>query len=129
MHLRKAPAFTYAMQLIGASPSSFKIGWAFDQNARARQFNQAAMPELGGIAYKLVFGHQWDTARQAYRMEQDLLRHFDCKRHPANHEVVCGVAYDDLTAAWVELVRLQKGRSVSNRSTQLLKLTSHPASR
>jgi hypothetical protein len=109
MHMRRAPAYTYAMQLIGASQPSFKIGWAFDQNARARQFNQAAMPQLGGISYKPVFEHLWDTARQAYRMEQQLLSQFHGKRHPANHEIVCSVSYDDLMAAWVELLSRRKG--------------------
>jgi len=128
MHLRRAPAYTYAMRLIGASQPSFKIGWAFDQNARARQFNQAAMPELGGISYEPIFQHLWDTARQAYRMEQQLLSRFHGKRHPANHEIVYGLSYDDLEAAWIELVSRRTGSFCVEASADLLKLTSRRGS-
>lgn len=65
MHMRRAPAYTYALQLVGANTSAYKIGWAFDHEARARNFNQAAMPALGGLKYKIVLEHLWDSARQA----------------------------------------------------------------
>jgi hypothetical protein len=77
MHMRRASAYTYAMQVVGASPLAFKVGWAFDYKARAQQFNQAAMPELGGLQYRPVLNHLWDTAREAYVMEQQLLDYFN----------------------------------------------------
>lgn len=49
MHLRRAEAYTYAMEIIQAKASSFKVGWAFDVRQRARQFNHSAMPFLGGV--------------------------------------------------------------------------------
>ena len=40
MHLRRAPAFTYAMLIEGAAKSAFKIGWAVDYRVREREFNR-----------------------------------------------------------------------------------------
>ncbi len=101
MHLRRAAAYTYAMSIEGASQECFKIGWAFDYKARQRQFNLAALPELGGLRYKPRLFCPWDTARDAYRMEQAVLRHFDINRHPANREVVHGISYGLLERTWI----------------------------
>jgi len=100
MHLRRAPAYTYAMQIQGATSSSFKVGWAFNHRTRVRQFNLYALPEIGGLQYRVRFTELWDTARQAFRMEQHLLKSFDTKRHPANREVICGVTFDELQSSW-----------------------------
>jgi hypothetical protein len=109
MHMRRAPAFTYAMRVEGATPMSFKLGWAFDFKLRAEQFNQASMPELGGLRYKPVLNHFWDTARQAYCMEQRLLRHFSSHRHAANFEIVHGILFAELESAWVKFSTSLKG--------------------
>lgn len=100
MHMRGAPAYTYAMKIIGASPDAIKIGWAFDYKSRARQFNRGAMPGLGGLKYNPIRFHLWDTARQAYAMEQKLLAGWDDRLHPDNREIVLGLSDDDLGAAW-----------------------------
>jgi hypothetical protein len=52
MHMRSWRAYTYAMEVVGAARPSFKVGWAFDLIMRARQFNQAAMPSIGGLRYE-----------------------------------------------------------------------------
>ena len=49
MHLRRAPAYSYAMEIEGASRGAFKIGWAFDFQTRQRQFNLYALPQLDGL--------------------------------------------------------------------------------
>jgi hypothetical protein len=108
MHLRRAPAFTYAMRLEGATTSAFKIGWAFDWKQRERQFNQAAMPAAGGLRYRTVYHEIWETAFDAFRMEQALLRHFDSARHPQNREVVSAVGEDKLLAAWIRCLQATK---------------------
>jgi len=100
MHMRRAPAYTYAMRIVGAQHSAFKIGWAFDFKKRARQFNHAAMPSLGGLEYKPFLFQLWDTARIAYVMEQKLLETLSDKRHPANNEIVLGVKDGELEAIW-----------------------------
>ncbi len=89
------------MKIKGASPSTFKIGWAFDFKQRARQFNHAAMPDLGGLEYKPFRFHLWDTARQAYAMEQALLAQLSTRLHPDNGEIVHGLSDDDLDALWI----------------------------
>ncbi len=104
MHMREAPAYTYAFEIKGARSFAFKIGWAFDYKIRARQFNQAAMPELGGLHYKPALDNLWDTAREAYRMEQRLLGQFESKRHAQNHEIICDVKLEDLTSVWARLL-------------------------
>lgn len=101
MHMRRAPAYTYAMKVVGARPSAFKVGWAFDFKQRARQFNHAAMPGLGGLEYKPFRFHLWDTARQAYAMEQALLVHLSDRLHADNREIVLGLTDDELDAAWL----------------------------
>lgn len=100
MHMRRAPAYTYAMKIVGARSNAFKIGWAFDFKQRARQFNHAALPALGGLEYKPLFFHMWDTARQAFAMEQALLAHLLDRRHPDNSEIVTGLSDDELLNVW-----------------------------
>lgn len=105
MHMRRAPAYTYALRIIGAKAAAFKIGWAFDYQQRASQFNHASMPELGGLRYVPVLFHLWDTARQAYSMEQSLLTHFADHRHSANNEIVQAVSDAALQSLWTSAVR------------------------
>lgn len=105
MHMRRAPAYTYAMRLVGARRSAFKIGWAFDFKQRAQLFNQASMPLLGGIKYEPFLTQLSDTARMAYAMEQALLRHFAEKRHSHNHEILTGLSDAELQAAWAAAVQ------------------------
>ncbi|EAP81672.1 GIY-YIG nuclease family protein [Sulfitobacter sp. NAS-14.1] len=101
MHMRRAQAYTYAMKIVGARSSAFKIGWAFDFKQRARQFNHAALPALGGLEYKPFRFQLWDSARQAYKMEQALLAHLSDRRSSDNGEVVTGISDDDLNAVWI----------------------------
>jgi hypothetical protein len=102
MHMRRAPAYTYCMEVEGAEKWSFKIGWAFDYTVRERQFNQSALPQIGGLRYRTKLQHLWDTAREAFAMEQELLRHFDAQRHPANREILFGVTYEEVEQAWID---------------------------
>ena len=102
MHLRRAPAYTYLMAIEGAQGIAFKIGWAFEYNARQQQFNQFALPDIGGLRYVTRLHRLWDTARDAFAMEQAILRRFDQKRHRSNREVIHGVEYTRLEAAWVD---------------------------
>lgn len=104
MHMRRAPAYTYAMRVADARPSAFKIGWAFDFKQRARQFNHSALPGLGGLEYQPFRFHLWDTARQAYAMEQALLAHLSDRLHPDNGEVVTGLSDDDMSACWNDAI-------------------------
>lgn len=105
MHMRSAPAYTYAFEIKGASAKAFKVGWAFDFKSRARQFNQAAMPALGGLRYAPNLYYLWDTARQAYRMEQGILAHFNNKRHRDNHELLFEVTEEELQLVWFSLLK------------------------
>ncbi len=109
MHLRRAPAYTYAMAIEGASGVAFKIGWAFDFRARQRQFNLYALPQLDGLRYQTRLHYLWRTARAAFNMEQAILRQFDGDRHPANREVIFGVRYEALEAAWIAYLQEARG--------------------
>lgn len=100
MHMRRAPAFTYAFRLIGADNWAVKFGWAFDFRQRMRLFNQQSLPSLGGIEYRPVFFARWPSARHAYLVERQLLLHFQQRRHPKNREVVVGVDDDELNEIW-----------------------------
>jgi hypothetical protein len=102
MHVRRAPAYTYAMKIESATGSLFKIGWAFDYKKRERHFNLSSLPQVGGLRYRTALYHLWNTARAAYKMEQTILSKFDAERHPSNREVVSGIDYDALHAAWIE---------------------------
>lgn len=101
MHMRRAPAYTYAMKVVGAKPSAFKIGWAFDFKQRARQFNHAAMPGLGGLEYQPFRFHLWDSARQAFKMEQALLSRLSSRLNADNAEIVQDLSEDELHALWI----------------------------
>lgn len=100
MHMRRAPAYTYAMEIRSARQLAFKIGWAFDFRQRRDQFNHASLPDLGGLEYVPAWYHLWDTAKQAYHMEQCLLLRLADHRHPANNEVIVGVRRQELEALW-----------------------------
>lgn len=110
MHLRRAPAQTYAMAVEGASAVAFKIGWAFEAKMRERHFNLAAVPTLGGVRYRIKLTEWWDTAKDAYAMEQSLLRTFDAARHSSNREILTGVSYDVLESAWIGYISSRRGR-------------------
>lgn len=110
MHMRRAPAFTYAMAIEGATTPAFKIGWAFDWKQRERQFNQAAMPQNGGVRYRTILNELWGTASEAFRMEQALLRTFDAARHAANIEIVISDP-DSLQRVWIDhLMAIRRAR-------------------
>jgi hypothetical protein len=102
MHLRRAPAYTYAMGIEGASEEAFKIGWAFDFKMRERQFNLPSLPALGGLRYRTKLFQLWPTAQDAFRMEQALLRKFDGKRLKSNAEVLAPMNGETLQAAWTK---------------------------
>ncbi|MGO1076292.1 GIY-YIG nuclease family protein [Inquilinus sp. CA228] len=104
MFLRNTEAFTYLMSVESHKHLAYKIGWAFDVKLRERQFNRASMPELGGARYKAVLEQRWPTARQAFRMEQALLKSFDAIRHPRNSEIVWPIPLGDLQKAWTRYV-------------------------
>lgn len=108
MHMRRMSAYTYAMAIEKAAPAAFKVGWAFDYKTRQRQFNSAALPQLGGLLYKVKFFHLWETAMDAFRMEQWLLRHFDKLRHPANREVITPLTLESLQAAWSNYLAMRR---------------------
>ena len=101
MHMRRMSAFTYAMEIEHATQAAFKIGWSFDHKARAGQFNLYSLPQLGGLRYRIRFQQLWETAMDAFRMEQTLLRKFDARRHPANREVVTPLSLAELETAWI----------------------------
>jgi hypothetical protein len=108
MHIRRAPAYTYAMAIEGAS-NAFKIGWALDYKARMQQFNLSSLPELGGLRYRVRMKELWNTAQHAFHMEQYLLRSFDSFRHRGNREVICPVRFEELQRVWTDY--LQRSRS------------------
>ena len=105
MHIRRAPAFTYAMALEGTSQAAFKIGWAFDWKLRERHFNQASLPSLGGVRYRTMLYQMWSSASEAFRMERALLRSFDSLRHPYNIEVIAPIDKHTLQDAWVRYIK------------------------
>jgi len=101
MYLRNSEAFTYIFRVqCGKTVVDYKIGWAFSIQVRARQFNHAALPELGGIKYVFLMHRLWDTAREAYAMEQNVLRELERFRHSQNHEVVTGIDEHKILSAW-----------------------------
>jgi hypothetical protein len=110
MHMRRAPAFTYAMAIEGARTPAFKIGWAFDWRSRERQFNQASMPALSGLRYRVFLHELWDTAILAFGMEQSLLRRFDTNRHDQNREILTPVDRDQIQAAWIDCLLAHRRR-------------------
>jgi len=100
MHMRRAEAYTYAMEISGAVKPSFKVGWAFDYADRQRTFNKASLPELGGVRYVSRLFKEWETAKDAYLMERRLLDVFKEKRALSNSEVLQGLSFGDLFAGW-----------------------------
>lgn len=92
------------MRLEGARQSAFKIGWAFDYEKRARQFNRAALPNLGGIEYKVFLCHRWDTAKMAYHMEQNILKYLSQKRLSENNEIVTEIKEEEIKKLWCDLI-------------------------
>lgn len=112
MHMRRAPAFTYAMLVEGAERPAVKIGWAFDWQQRERQFNHTAAPLLGGLRYRTILHALWNTAAEAFHMEQTLLRGFDNLRHSANSEIITPMTREGIERAWIEsLAEIRRKKS------------------
>lgn len=111
MHMRRAPAYTYAMLIEGGQQPACKIGWAFDCKIRERQFNQSALPALGGLRYRTVLHELWPTAQLAFRMEQALLRQFDHRRHAQNTEVVVPLTKSELESCWITYIIAARGKN------------------
>ncbi|MEP7354094.1 MAG: hypothetical protein ABI824_12765 [Acidobacteriota bacterium] len=111
MHMRHEPAHTYAMKILGSTTPSFKIGWAFNYGRRQREFNLYALPSLGGLKYELHLSQKWDTAKNAYLMEQDILKRFESHRHRHNSEIICQVSEPQIQSIWTE-VFLERRRRV-----------------
>lgn len=124
MHMRRAPAFTYAMEIeaSGKKPDfispdnrrAVKIGWAFDWKARERQFNKASLPHLKGVRYRTFRYHLWATAREAFAMEQHLLKQFDALRQNENVEVLFPTTLDNVGDAWTQHLQ-QMARPATKR--------------
>jgi hypothetical protein len=104
MHMRRAPAFTYIMRISGGQDNVYKIGWAFDYVKRAKQFNHASMPEIGGLKYSPIWFHLWDTAMQAFKAEQHLLETLKGFRHEKNQEIVIGLSEKEMESAFISTV-------------------------
>ena len=104
MHMRRAPAYTYAMKVAGARPNAFKVGWAFDFKQRARQFNHAAMPGLGGQEYKPSplppLGHRAASLRDGAGATIQPVR----SATPDNGEIITGLSEKELDGAWVAAI-------------------------
>jgi hypothetical protein len=98
-------AVTYALELQGASEDAFKIGCAGRHEDRVQTFNQAAMPQLGGISYVPILSEPWDNRDDAFDMEQEVLNRLKARRHPANQEVVTGVTRSELEDIWAMAAR------------------------
>ena len=89
------------MEIVGAAKPSIKIGWAFDWKNRERQFNQASMPEIGGLRYKTIFYEFHGSAMEAFQMEQSLLKEFDSLRHRENVEILTPLTKDQVQRSWI----------------------------
>jgi hypothetical protein len=108
MHMRRAPAFTYAMEIQGADRPAMKIGWAYDWSQRERGFNHAAMPAIGGLRYKTKLHQLFGTARKAFSMEQWLLQRFDSRRHANNVEILVPLTLEEIQRAWTDYLLMSR---------------------
>jgi hypothetical protein len=101
MHMRNAPAFVYWFILVTDNKIvGHKIGWAFDWKQRLKQFNSVSLHPIGGLLYKAKRTQEFDTARQALHVEQELLKAFDSQRHPHNREVLRGPSTAQIEGVW-----------------------------
>lgn len=60
------------------------------------------MPEIGGLQYLPIFNQLWDTAMEAYRMEQKILTFFNDYRNASNHEIIQRVSRKELEDIWIK---------------------------
>jgi hypothetical protein len=113
MHMRMEAAETYAMRIGEPGRNVYKIGWAVNPRTRERQFNQASMPALQGIRYQLVIRERWGRARDAFRMEQEILRRFQGRRHRDNQEIVVRVTESELLSVWTAAMDTVRKRVIA----------------
>lgn len=106
MHMRQSQAYTYMLKIKGASTPCFKIGWAFDWEARMKKFNHASMPNIGGVEYTTCRHHKWHTAKQAYKMEQWILKELNENRHSDNNEIITGIEEKELLRVWIKAISI-----------------------
>lgn len=58
------------------------------------------MPDPNGLLYRVHRTQLFDTARQAYHVEQAVLEAFDAKRHHHNREILRGVRTEEIEKVW-----------------------------
>lgn len=91
------------------------MGWAFKCEQRARQFNHAEMPCLGGLECKPILFQFWDTARKTYAVAQRLLSLLSDKLHADNSEIVFELTEDELSGVLIDIaLGEQTGRRIDN---------------
>ena len=101
MHMRSAPAFVYWFRLeVSVEVVGHKIGWKFDWKQRLRQFNSVSLDLLGGLLYKPCKCQRFSRARDAFRIEQQILEYFDGYRHPSNREVLTDINTPQIDEVW-----------------------------
>ena len=101
MHMRRAPAFVYWFRLeVRGEVVGHKIGWAFDWKQRLRQFNSVSLNTLGGLLYKASKYQLFNSASEAFRVEQQILKDCDGCRHPSNREVLSGINTLQVEEVW-----------------------------
>ena len=101
MHMRRAPAFVYWFRLeVRGEVVGHKIGWAFDWKQRLRQFNSISLNTLGGLLYKPSKYQLFNSASEAFRIEQQILKDCDGCRHPSNREVLSGINTPQVEEVW-----------------------------
>jgi hypothetical protein len=105
MHMRDASASVYWFQLVlDGKIVGHKIGWAFEWRRRLQLFNSVSLSPLGGLLYKVHRVQEFDKARQAFNVEQRILRNLDQQRHPGNREVLTGIAPAKIDEVWDRVV-------------------------
>lgn len=68
-------AYTYAFRFEGTN--CFKIGWAYDWKARLNEVNAHVPVEVLGRRWVRCLFEEWDSAKDAYAMEQRVLDSMD----------------------------------------------------
>lgn len=59
-----------------------------------------ALHPIGGLLYNVYRTQEFDIARQAFHVEQEVLKAFDAQRHSSNREVLRGPSPAQIEAVW-----------------------------
>ena len=89
--------YVYVLEL--SNKKALKIGYSHEPKKREQAYNLSMAEEVTGLRWTLTFTHELKTAKDAERLEQEVLSEFSAYQLTSNGEILKGVSSDQAMLA------------------------------